>query len=374
MSAKKRSKMAKATKKNPTPRRRDYTVHVAQEDRQGLTLWAFSSKELVQPTASALQYQLLLKSAARGGTTHVFTSDAQLKKFLNRDWSGKKIARGRIREANPRNSKVKDALAAEATRFTKFEDFARAYWDACSRGLYWIATNEKRFYIGEHERKQISAGKFNISCSPNLALTGKNEGKKYVAELDVTRVPGDAIRIKRGMDGAEIKITGAAGSVKVTRVLEADKATRAFKWQLSILPSSKEELRQVWESAWKERRKEDARRTVRRKKEKEREEKRAEMKSAQDKRAAQRRKKKIEREAKRKKVTREAEGRQARKATEPKAAKKKETKKKAPTKKAAKKKATKKKAGTWKRVPASNPSSPSDVARKIPAHINNPGC
>ena len=269
---------------------------------------------------------------------------------------------GRGRRQNPRNSKVKDALAAEATRFRKFEDFARAYWDACARGLYWVATDEKRFYIGDHERKQIAAGKFNVACSPELALSGKNEGRKYVAELDVTRVPGDSIRIKRGTNGAEIKITGSAGSVKVTRVLEADAAMRAFKWQLSILPSSKEGLRKVWERAWERRRKEDARRAVKRKKEKERERKRAASKRAKDEAAAERRARREEREAERRKAARTAEGRRARKAA------------KKTTKKAAKKKTAKKK-GTWQRVAtAPNPSKPSEASRKIPSHINNPGC
>ena len=271
------------------------------------------------------------------------------------------LGRGRGRKSNPRNSKVKDALNAEATRFKKFEDFARAYWDACARGLYWVATDEKRFYIGQHERRQIETGKFNVSCSPELALSGKNEGKKYVAELDVTRVPGHSIQIKRGTSGAQIKVTGAPGSVKVTRVLEADKALRAFKWQLSILPSSKEELRKIWERAWKKRKEEDARRALRRKKEEEREAKRAKTKREKDEAAAARLARKKEREAERIKAARTAAGRRARKAAE--------------AKKPSKKKASKKK-GSWKRVArAPNPSSPPrEVARKIPSHINNPGC
>ncbi len=303
-------------------------------------------------------------------------------------------SRGRYQ--NPRNSKVKDALAAEATRFTDFDKFARAYWDACSRGLYWVATDEKRFHIGEHERKQISSDRFSVSCSPTLALAGNNEGKKYVAELDVTRVPGDSIRIKRGTDGAEIKITGSAGSVKVTRVLDADQAMSAFKWQLSILPSSKEELRRFWDAAWVRRRKADVRKGIRTKKEKERGQVRAAAQVERDAARADRRAKKkkrdsaaarakAERAATRKKREREKKEREqarrdkakaaadlrAKKAAESK--KPREKRKPAAKKKAAKKKASKK-TGTWKRVPAPNPSKPSQAARKIPAHVNNPGC
>jgi len=290
------------------------------------------------------------------------------------------FGRSRGRQSNPRNSKVKDALAAEATRFTKFEDFAKAYWDACARGLYWYATDEKRFHIGAPERRKIETGKFNIACSPELSLAGKNEGKKYVAELDVTRVPSDSIRLKRGTQGSEVKVVGSPGSVKVTRVLDADAATRSFQWQLSILPSSKEGLRKVWERAWERRRKQDAVRASKLKREKEREAKRAKTQQEKDKAAAERLARKKEREAKRRKAARVAEGRRARKAAEAKRGSKKASKK--TTKKAAKKtakktakKKTAKKKGTWKRVPrAPNPKSPSRVARKIPSHINNPGC
>jgi len=255
----------------------DYNIYVAQERGGSLHLYTFSSKELVQPTASAYQYGLLLAQSA-GQKTSILRGDASLRKFLKKYWETGRIVRGKIRNPNPRNSKVKDALASEATRFRKFDDFARTYWDACARGLYWIAVDEKKFKIDEYERKRISGGSFTVSCSPSLALTGKNEGKKYVAELDVTRVPGGSIRIKRGSTGSEVKITGSAGSVKVNRVLEADKAQRAFKWQLSILPSSKEGLREVWDKAWAKRRREDAKSAVRLRKEKERDKKRAEVK------------------------------------------------------------------------------------------------
>lgn len=311
----------------------------------------------------------------------------------------------RARYSNPRNSKVKDALAAEATRFKKFDDFARSYWDSCSRGLYWIATDEKRFYIGEHERKLISDGRFFVSCSPDLALSGKNEGKKYIAELDVTRVPASSIAVKRGTSGAQVKVVGSAGSVKVARVLESAQAKRAFRWQLSILPSSKEELRSVWEVAWEKRRKAAAIRAVKVKKEEEREAHRAASKSEKDMKAADRHHKKKIQEARGRKSAREAAGRRARKAAAGAAGEsrvsaprarasarksKKETVTRKPPATGARKspedrgvgsqkalKAGKSgksgKRGSWKRVPTPNPSDASDVTREIPSHINNPG-
>lgn len=215
---------------------------------------------------------------------------------------------GRIQ--NPRRSKVKEALAAEAIRFSSFDEFARAYWDACARGIYWYPTDEKRFQIEEHERRLIESGRFNIYCSPELAL--KNKSKKYVAELDVTRLPADSIRMKRSSDGSEIKIVSAPGSVKVTRVLDADAATRSFQWQLSILPSSKEGLRLVWEKAWDRRRKESEKRSIKLKKEKEREERRAEAKREREQAYALRQAQRKLAAAKEVKAERAEKGRQAR--------------------------------------------------------------
>lgn len=385
-SSKKKGKMA-AVKANPkrSPRGRAYNVYVVQEKKGKLYLYTFGSKDLIQPTVSAMQYEFLLRSApGKVGDTHIFNGDAALRTHLKKHVK-KKIAKGRVLHTNPRNSKVKDALAVEATRHKKFADFASAYWDACSRGLYWYATDEKRFYIGDHERRLVEGDRFCVSCSPALALSGKNEQKKYVAELDVTKVPNKNISVKKGTHGADVKVTGAAGSVKVTRVLEADKALRAFKWQLSILPSSKEELREVWRAAWEKRRKRDEIEATRRRKEKEREELRAEKKRAKDIKAKERVRKKKEKEKEEKRKARVTRGKEAiaarkrreAKATAGKVAKpaKKTTKKKV-AKKAAKKKVSKTAKG-YKRTRVAGSErqvNPGDVVRKIPSTINNPGC
>lgn len=354
-------------------RHKDYNVYVVQKKDGTVHLHTFSSKDFVQPTINALSYQMLLKSSNREPIemTCIVMGDAELKKMLRKTKG--RIVRGKaLRQSNPRNSKVKDALAAEATRHDKFEVFAKAYWDACARGLYWVATDEKRFYIGEHERELIAAGRFEVFCSPALALAGKNDKKKYVAEMDVTRLPGSSLQVIRGAQGSRIRITGSAGSVKVTRVLEAAKARRAWKWQLSILPSSKEELRKVWTTAWTKRRRQDEIRRVRKRKEDEREQKRAATKREKEAAANERMRKEREKLIRRKKARRTQEGRAARRRAEaektPATAKK--TSKKTGTKKASKKatKKTSKKKGRWKRVPMPNPGE------RILCYINNPEC
>lgn len=300
----------KRARKNPMAKEKPYTIYLVQDKPKGFVLYSFKSGELVSPSASASEYAWLLgESVLEESGTHIFTSEAKLNRFLRK--SDKKIFRGNIRYSNPRNSKVKDALAAEATRYKDFNEFADAYWNACSRGLYWYATNESRFHIGMEERKRIQAGTFTVSCNPNLALSGRNEGKKYVAELDVTRLPNGSVKVKRGTNGAQIKITGSPGSVKVLRVLDADQAAKAFKWQLSILPSSKEELRKIWEKAWNKRKRDAKKREIRKQKELERELKRAEVRAREDAKAAERERKRRKKRADKKKKVRVAEGKAA---------------------------------------------------------------
>lgn len=384
--------------KNPTSatREKPYTVYLVQEKPRGLVLYSFCSRDLISPSASASQYSWLLgESALEESGTHIFTSDVKLRRFLSRRPG--RITRGRPRYPNPRNSKVKDALASEATRYKDFNEFSSAYWNSCSRGLYWIATNEKRFHIGLEERRRIKQGTFFVACSPALALSGKNEGKKYVAELDVTRLPNGSIKVKRGTGGAEIKIVDSAGSIKVTRVLEGANAKRSFKWQLSILPSSKDELRCIWDKAWDRRRKDAEKKRVRKEKQLERELRRAEARAKEDEVSIARAEKKIKRKSAEAKRERERKSRAARStkkrvsrvaaskkdtkkrvstaksavaASKKKSSKKKSTKKAASKKKATKKKSAKKapKGTKWVRM-----KNPSKGTRQVRSHVNNPG-
>lgn len=374
------------------PREKSYTIYLVQDKPRGLVLYSFGSRDLISPSASASEYAWLLgESALDESGTHIFTSEAKLKRFLRR--SDKRIVRGRPRYPNPRNSKVKDALASEAVRFKVFSDFSNAYWDSCSRGLYWFPTNEKRFHIGLEERKRINNGTFTVFCSPTLALEGKNDKKKYVAELDVTRLPPGSIEVSRGSGGSKIKVVASPGSVKVMRVLESAKAKKAFKWQLSILPSSKNELRVIWEKAWKKRKRDAEKSRMRKEKTLERETRRAEARAKEDAaaeiRAMKRAKRKAESE-KRARVSRSKASKARKKSAQTtkaakevkrrasaakKKASKSASKKKASKKKAsAKKKTTKKKGGKWvrtKSAPKTNPSS--GKTRRVRVNVNNPG-
>ena len=156
----KADKMSKPMATSPKAlKEKPYTIYLVQDKPSSLALYSFSSKDLISPSASASEYAWLLGESAMEETgTHIFTSETKLKRFLKRH--GKRIVRGHIRYPNPRNSKVKDALAAEAVRFRNFDEFSNAYWNSCSRGLYWFPTSEKRFHIGLEERKRINNGTF----------------------------------------------------------------------------------------------------------------------------------------------------------------------------------------------------------------------
>lgn len=153
------------------------------------------------------------------------------------------------RVSNPRRSKVKDALAFEALKHKEFEPFAKQYWDDCSRGILWYAVEKKDFSIkGDDIKKEAKNGKLYLSCNPAFALE-ENEDVPWIAEIDVRRVPLEKIKSKRGSLGACIKVL-STDKAEVLRVVSADKAKRAFRYQQGLLPSSKDQLFKFWEEAW----------------------------------------------------------------------------------------------------------------------------
>lgn len=306
------TKLSANPRRRTMPKKNPYHVYVVTDEGPRMKLCTFSSCDYVQPHASAFGHTMAEMQEGVHGDVWILSGDSDLKKFL-RQRPNARIVRSQARKSNPRNSKVKDALASEAIQHKKFEDFSKMYWDACSRGLYWYATDEKRFNIGLAEERLIKQGKFYVHCSPTLALRGKNEKKKFVAELDLSKLNPQYIRIKRGSDGAEIGITGGSDFVKVSRVLDADKAKRAFKWQLSILPSSKEELRLFWIDAWERHKKKVARLGVQRRKKAEREASRALRLAQKDREAEEREIAKAEAAAEKAKRARVARGKSAQK-------------------------------------------------------------
>jgi len=183
-----------------------------------------------------------------------------------------------MRVSNPRTSKLKVALAAEATDFEKFPEFADAYWNECARGIYWYPTDDETFDITKKEQTLAKGGRFSVYCNPGMALLGSNKDKKYVAEINVTNVVRSKITVVRGSQGAKIKIKDL-GDAYVMRILEADRAKRSWRYQQGLLPSSKDQLRAFWKKAHDDKkkveereRKREERRAARREKREERRE------------------------------------------------------------------------------------------------------
>lgn len=166
---------------------------------------------------------------------------------------------------NPRPSVAKVALATLANRIDDFEEFADQYWNECARGVYYVPVNEEDFSFSKKEYDLAEAGKFYAACSPELALKLRraDANAPYIAEIRTVDVPHEYIRpVKKGVKGA-VAIDRLT-QVEILRVMSRDKAMRAWRWQNSVLPSSKSSLLEFWEKA---REKEGARRRKKRQKE-----------------------------------------------------------------------------------------------------------
>ena len=181
-------------------------------------------------------------------------------------------------------------MSTEALRFKVFGEFATRYWNDCARGIYWVAVNTEDYEFDDKAAAKAKAGKFTVGCNPEFALSGVNAKKEFVAELNVNRLSPGQIAVRRGTDGAQIKLLSLE-SVEILRVIDADRARRAFKYQQSLLPSSKDQLKTFWVGSWdreqerlQKAREKDAR--VRERAErKEARERRAERKEAREERA-----------------------------------------------------------------------------------------
>lgn len=237
-------------------------------------------------------YARQLELQEEEGRKIMIFSPAGWNRYQNRrKSSGLPKVRRRVRRVtNPRRSKVKDALSTEALRFKVFGEFATRYWNDCARGIYWVAVNSEDYEFDDREAAKAKAGKFTVGCNPEFALSGANAKKEFVAELNVNRLSPGQIAVRRGTDGAQIKLL-SLDSVEILRVIDADRARRAFKYQQSLLPSSKDQLKSFWVGSWdreqerlQKAREKDAR--VRERAErKEARERRAERKEAREERA-----------------------------------------------------------------------------------------
>jgi len=363
---KKRSKITKAVKRNP----KDYAVYLTVERPRAIEVHAFHSADLATPAAAAYAHGLEIQ--AKHPELRIQILDGkQLAACLRK--AGKGIKPGRQasgRVANPRRSVLKDALAVELLQYKTFDDFARAYWENCARGIYWYPTNDRKFAIGAAEKKLCEEGKFFVGCNPELALKGpRGKGKKYVAELKVTALGTKDYRVKRGSGGAEIKIVRNLNRVKVLRVLSAEKAARSLIWQQSILPSSKDELRKFYDEVVKKHGARQERESEKRVERKRREELRAKHLSKEAAAKAKRKRLREEAEQEReikefKKAAKKAAKKRVFKRTR-KEVKREQEERRRERERKAEKKATKKKPST--KLAKRNPT------RTIRAYVNNPG-
>lgn len=271
-----------------------------------------SSHEL---TGTAFGRQLELQHE---GKKTLVLSEEGLENY--KELTGRRISKRHKPTKNPRRSKVKDALAAEAIRYSEFEDFAERYWNSCARGIYWIPVDRSDFDITESVKKKIRDKKFIVYCNPIVAAAADLD-VRYMAELNVNKLSPSSIQYVRGEEGTKIKVVAEPDLISVLRVVPVDKALRAFKYQLSLLPSSKEELLAFWDLAWEKeetRKQKEAERAARKRRREERRKEREEKaagKAAKE-RARERERKLPKRRRKkktRKKTAKKAPGRRKRK-------------------------------------------------------------
>jgi len=222
-----------------------YMAYLITEEPSRVVVQEFSSEEFVTPFQQAYMQALQKEGEGEKGKLRILDE----KQFKN--IKKKKVKSKGVRKKNPRRSLVKEALKKEALRFVSFEDFARRYWNACARGIYWYPTNESKFYIGKSEEKTSAQKKFAVFCNPGLALRGIHEKSKYVAELDVGNLSPSDLKLRKGADGSEILIVSNIDKVNVLRVVEAEQAFRSFRYQQSLLPSSKDQLMLFWADTWR---------------------------------------------------------------------------------------------------------------------------
>ena len=383
---KKRSKMrSKVRTKNP-----EYVVYVVEKGKSALYVKPFRSRDFIAPYRAANEFRLgILGRRGKPADVHV-VDEKLLGKLMRKTGLRARPMSMAGRRINPRNSLVKDALAAEAVSYKTFEEFSRAYWDDCARGIYWFASNEKSFEVGPLERRMVKEGKFYVSCNPELALSGpRGQGKKYVVELDVTKLGSADFRVKRGTGGTEIRIVSGIERVKPMRIMDGAQAKRSWRWQKGLLPPSKDELFKFWEKSWEKEEKQQERAQVkkehtrermaertRRLREEEREVKKREVKERVEKKAAKKKKLDKEREKREQKAAREearaVAAEKKERAAQARAAKKAEKKKKVAKKKAGKK------GGKWVREKPKVKKKTTALARtnpgmhRVSSRANNP--
>lgn len=145
---------------------------------------------------------------------------------------------------NPRKARIRDALDGIALSYDNFSDFNTEYWENCRKGTYWLAVKNRFFNIGPAERKDAREGRFVLSCNPNAALKRKPDAEFIIQysshpELEIKKVSGNA---------GHVKILNVDLLTKV-RTMTIKKAKDAYLYQSRYLPSSEDELYDIWKAA-----------------------------------------------------------------------------------------------------------------------------
>jgi len=154
-----------------------------------------------------------------------------------------------IAEENPRRSRVRESLRTQARRYDRFDDFEQAYWLECSRGIWWIPTDNPEFSIGPREKSLAIKGQLYAWCSPMQALSGPNSRRLFVAELDLGE-------LRVGVDYEPVFKDGRTSTsqirilkpdfIRTIRKIPSDRALRVQRYQKGLWPVSREELLNEW--------------------------------------------------------------------------------------------------------------------------------
>lgn len=178
-------------------------------------------------------------------SSKIFVVNSSDTKVFLKKHKGKKVFVNKygIVIKNPRPSRYKNALKAEALKYNNFYGFADAYWTDCNKGIYWIPLKNKDLDFESllKERKNIPA-----LCSPKHAEDISDY--KFFAEVNTNRLPKKAINSSKGSPNK--RISGEYWpQIEVMRILSKRAALKAWNWQSFVLPNSIDDLYIIWKKA-----------------------------------------------------------------------------------------------------------------------------
>lgn len=157
-------------------------------------------------------------------------------------------------------------LAAEALKYSTYEEFEKAFCHDSKHGTYWHITDNPHFTIdptkGPTDKSSMGLGtpqKGSLMVTSDLPhwhayynynpRSGKKEIRRpYAAMIDLSGIPPNQYRqIRRGF-GNEFMIPNAS-LAKVIAVYPIDKAIQIARYRQNRLPQNEESLRKIYEKA-----------------------------------------------------------------------------------------------------------------------------